>query len=328
MSCNNASPDERNMYNNYYDESIGVRDSSLLFYVLVRVCREWGISFGWFNFITITFAFILIISCISRYVKAWGFVISLYFIAGAILDVSYYRQFLAAAIVIYGFCYILGSAKHPYKYIACVLLASTLHLAMISYMVFVLIVLEKKQRRKVIAVIGILSVVMIGGTLLNDRVMPGIRLVARYIKSDLKLQQYISVASGRFGWMYMAVLCMGCIFVTKVMQSMLNRRVMDGEREQRQCMRSLYDINVISVVFIPLCVMYFSVFSRLYRPLIWTNLLALAMVVEKIPARKLNLKWLCCAAGYVAYVFGVYHIIIADWVRFGKVIFKGTFFWI
>lgn len=327
MSCNNFSGDEINMYHNYYNESLGIRESSILFYILADICREEKISFGWFNFITISAALILIASTLSRYVKAWGFVIALYFIAGAILDTSLYRQFLASAFIIYGFRYLLDSSKHAVKYIICVFFASAFHIAMLSYIVFALIALNEKQRKRVMVITAILGGMIVGATLLNNKVIPGISLVAKFVKTDSKLSNYVSIASGRFGWLSMVALCAGCIFVTKVMMKMLKHRTTEKESIQRDSMSAIFYINIVSVIFIPFCIMYFSSFSRLFRSLIWINLMALVMVAEKIPIRKLNMKWLCCAAGYVTYVFVLYNLIIFDWNQSEQIIFEGTFFW-
>lgn len=324
MSCNNNASDEINMFYNYNIAQFN--PSSWAYFLLQRPFIASGVSFGWFNFVTIMAALMLIANTIAQYTNNWGFALALYSFCGSLLDASLYRQFLASSIVVFGMRYIIGSRRNAVKYMACVAVAACFHLAMGAFAIFAFSALSNtsKMRKYGLAILTLLAITLVPLTLVNDRVLPGLRFIATEIMGNEKMTYYVEMSGGRFGWIYMVVL----IIVTTFLSNMLIR-VADN-RKQRQTIEiieTVREINYLSMLFLPFCVMYLVSFSRLFRPLIWINVLAIARVTAGGEKNKVNLLVLLASALYLGYVFLAYNWCIYDWSQ-SICILRGTPFWI
>lgn len=322
MSCNNISSDEINMYNNYYR---GSQDpSSWLFCIVARLFSGAGISFGWFNFISTAFTLVLIISTLSRYTKEWGLILGIYSAVAACLDATLFRQFVASGFIIYGVRYLLDENKKVCRYILCVIIASCFHLALCSCAIFAIIAYRNKsiiyKWIRTIFPFGI--VLFIWMTIMNRRKIPGLELLSKIINNN-KLNNYIDMASGEWGWLLLVLL----VGTTWLMLALLQTKRNAIRATANNIINIAHEMNMLSLAYIPFCVMYMASFSRLYRPLIWVYLIVCASQMEAVPRGKINVFVI---VGWLLYtiIFGVvFNQFIFSYEATIKKVLEGTMFW-
>ncbi len=331
LSCNNSSPDELNLGIMYDYGMNELNLSGVLYSLLVMLARQLSVSFSLFNFLTAAAALILIVHTLSRYTHSWGFALGLYLMSGAILDVSLYRQFLASAFVVCGFQYLITEQKQPGKYVLCIVLAASIHLAMAVYLIFGILGLEGRIRSRFYfciirgAFIGSAALSVL--TLLNHRVIPGIMLLERLIggRDSNKLEGYIQSAGGRYGWLLSAMLWILSVYAVYLF---LKGRDTASSGAVVTYMREIKNIFALSICFLPFCIMMAVVFSRLYRPMVWLVILMASVLAQEVPEKVLDVRVAAGTGLYLGYYFLCFNGIFADWKLFTEMIFQGTLFWI
>lgn len=323
MSCNNISPDEINMYNNYYR---GAQEpSSWLFFVIARLFSSAGISFGWFNFISTAFTLVLIISTLSRYTKEWGLILGIYSTVAACIDATLFRQFVASGFIIYGMRYLLDENKKVCRYIFCVIIASCFHLALSSYAIFAIIAYRNKSviYKWMHMILPFGMVLLIWASIINGRKIPGIELLGRIINNK-KLNRYIEMASGEWGWLSLVLL----VGATWLMLALLQTKKNAIRATANNIISIAHEMNMLSLVYIPLCVMYMVSFSRLYRPLIWVYLIVCASQMEAIPRKKINVFVIIGGLLYTVTFVVVFNQFVFSYEATVKKVLEGTMFWV
>lgn len=321
MSCNNNCYDEMNIAYSYRTGDFS--KEVVLFNALLSVGRNLGLSFGVFNFVTIGVALLLIVSTLKEFTDYWGFLLGGYSLASAILDASLYRQFIASSVIIWGFKYLIGNKRSIKKYVLAVLIATLIHTSFIIYLVFVIVLLHPKQ--KIMFLLDCTTILYVFFTFVNGRVPPGLRLISSFVNTGGRLEQYIDWAAGGMGWLYPLSYCLLSIMVSYAAWKSISKSCAPNESKQ---LRTILDINEISLVFMPLCLLYMVSFSRLYRPLIWLQLLTIVIVKKsKMKNCISKLQMLFCTV-YVLWYFFSFNYLIYDWNEVVVKIFQGTPFFI
>lgn len=132
-------------FNNYYtlylsnNGSISARNVEIGFKFLMFISNKIGLSFNAFRIGIALMGYIMIFNTIKKYSSNPNLVFSIYLIYPFINDVIQIRNFLAASIVVFSFRYLLESGKYnSLKYISGILIASTIHLSSLFYLIFII----------------------------------------------------------------------------------------------------------------------------------------------------------------------------------------------
>lgn len=321
MSCNNNCYDEMNIAYSYRTGDFS--KEVVLFNVLLSIGRNLGLSFGVFNFITIGVALLLIVSSLKEFTAYWGFLLGGYSFASALLDTSLYRQFIASSVIILGFKYLIGNNKSIKKYVLAVLIAALIHTSFIIYLVFVIVLLHPKQ--KIIFLLDCTTILYVFFTFVNGRNPPGLRLISSFVNTGGRLEQYIDLAAGGMGWLYPLSYCLLSVMISYAAWKSVSKSYALNESEQ---LRTILDINKISLVFMPLCLLYMVSFSRLYRPLIWLQLLTVVLARQGRKNRCASKLQILLCGTYLLWYFISFNYLIYDWHEVVSKIFQGTPFFI
>lgn len=318
MSCNNFCIDEMNILHSYQ-----VNDFSkevFLFNALMSTGRVLKLPFGWFNFFTIMIALAVITSALKSFTSNWGFVLGLYSLASAILDISLFRQFIASSVIVLGLRYLVIE-NNIIKYIFSVIVAMCIHTSMIIYIIFAIAGL--KQAKKTIFLIDIGTALYIAATLLNGRIPPGIRLISKVINTNGRLEWYIQSAAGGLGWLYplswwVLSMVLSCTAWKSVSTEL--------SPKEKKWLLKIYQINQLSFVFMPLCLIYMVSFSRLYRPLIWIQLLTIVIARQSRKNGRATKLQTIVLRTYIVWYFFSFNYLIYDWNEVVLKILNGTMF--
>ena len=331
MSCNNSSIDEINMLASY--GSGRIEFTSWLYYVIAEVCFRLGISFGMLNFITNGIACCLIAKALSKFTNLWGVCVGVFMFSAALLDVVLYKQFLASAFLIYGISFLLQKEKNKKKFVLFLLLACSFHLSMGIYAIFLLAdikALNRKSQNILYFLIACLCAIIYAITIIQDGEIPGMYWIARFIERNYEknISNYILAGAMGLGWLYTFMIWFLSFLSLRFMQNMAMRNVIPVTEESSEIIRISYRLVVLSVCFMPLCMMNMSVFSRLYRPMIWIVLLCFAIVLEKLKKGILIPKVHFSVISYCIAFFVIYNNIISVWDNFSRKVLEGTLFFI
>lgn len=170
----------------YYNEAplsffSGNKEVEIGYQILCRLFRNvLGFSFETF-WITITgISVIGFYKIVKRYTKNTAFVLSLFAIFPMLISAVQFRQWLSGVIVLYGVRYLESAEKKGVvKYVSLCLLATTIHMSSIFYLLFIL-----SFRLNIKKVVMMAVVWIIGGSLFTK---PMLQFVSRYNARVLRL---------------------------------------------------------------------------------------------------------------------------------------------
>lgn len=100
-----------------------------------------GLSFMAFKQIMSAISFFLVGAFISRVGKNYALIATCYMVSILVIDVIQIRNFFAMAVLLFGFRYLLKpkmAVSDVVKYIVCVLIAASIHISMVFYLLFIL----------------------------------------------------------------------------------------------------------------------------------------------------------------------------------------------
>lgn len=130
-----------------------------------------GLNYKGFLAIYSLIAFLLIGSTLKRYAKCPNFVLFAYFCYPFILDVTQIRHFMVSAIVIYAIRFLeYFSLKNLFKYLVCILIASTQQITAIIYFLLLLAYIPSLSLLKNICLVGSASLLFLVRLIPNTQV--------------------------------------------------------------------------------------------------------------------------------------------------------------
>lgn len=180
-------------YQNRYQYGIttlrGYFEVGYEFFMLV--CISLGIGFQGFFAIYGAIGLLLVANFIYRYTERPAVVFSLYLLFPFILDVIQIRNLMAYSIVLFSFRYLqVFSKKNLFRFLLCILLASTQHSSALIYVVFVIVYIKSMHRVAVISAIFTICagiVALIGADRLFLWIIPYIPKLQYYIEYKITL---------------------------------------------------------------------------------------------------------------------------------------------
>lgn len=256
------------------------------FYLIMKVIGSLGIPFFVFRMIGFIVASILIYSTIKLITNNNALVFCLYLFFPFGYDSDQIRQFLAYSIVIFAIRYLIKEDKHPIKYIICVALATSFHSSTIAFLLFLLVLVKKRNYMKyLIRVVGVISVLFAigGGNIIG--------LLGRFINNEKILRYSLANTSYRMN-IYLQFFEIGMVIVFL----MIDNYILSKRNDEISS-----EINMIlhlSFVFLPL-VLYSLAFERMIRPFI---ILTYAVTVSEFESSSSRNKYI--------YLFSIIGLII------------------
>ena len=140
---NYKNADYINYYNFFISYTFGgniILSSEIGYQLLNKVIAYFTNDFAVFRLIISLLGLGLISSTVEKYTKYTGIVYVLYFIYPFLLDIVQIRNFLAMSIFIFSIRYLISEKKEDnFKYILCILIASSIHYAAILYLPLIFI---------------------------------------------------------------------------------------------------------------------------------------------------------------------------------------------
>lgn len=149
---------------NYSNIANGKYDPSFEqgFQILNAISFYLGLSYNQFLLIVSSVGILLIVSTMKIYTASVSYVMCLYILYPFVWDTIQVRNFLAMAILIFGSRYIISEKKNYHKYFLCIIIASTMHITALFYLVGILVSFkDTKKIGKVVFTIITVSTIII-----------------------------------------------------------------------------------------------------------------------------------------------------------------------
>lgn len=286
FAFNTYNVDMDNYKNVFYN--IELYDIDYGFKILCLILKNFGADYKLLVLIIATFSLFIILTVIKKYTKNVTFVLLLYLVFPFFLDIIQIRNTLAMAISIYAMTFLIDKVAHyRIKYIVLILIASSIHISAISYLIFLLCDLPKKWFNFIVYISLSFSALIV--------FMPSILI--RFTSIIPKLSYYmISTANTQFitKILFMFILLfLNLILEFKISSSTSNNRLFNF----------LYKIRFLIFVFYPL-LLYDVDFFRIIRNIYLLYYILIANYYDignyKIISTKNNLIIIILLVGFVA----------------------------
>lgn len=285
MGLNTYTPDYHS-YEQYflYTSLVDVEPG---FKLLCNIFRSIGLTYQQFRMVFAAIYSVLAVISVKRLTKHVNYVLAMFLLIPFVLNVSGIRFALAAMIVCFGIPYLLPDQKHgDIKYIACVLLASTIHVSTLFFLVF----LFAKRRYSSVKYFAIGYVVIGIGVLIKTSLL--LDLVVTFMPNATILIKWLSLTSSEIGHLNTTGFLLNVFFViafpvlitvlTNIMncegkkniEIVSNLREIEDKTKQRLALYkniSIYGLLVIPGYFVSaeyqrflfgMLIIYYSVFAE------------------------------------------------------------------
>ncbi len=127
----------------YLSQGINFFNFEMGYNLFVILGIKLGLSYNQFFLISWGIGILLLSNTMKKFTQNYTYVLVLYFIYPFIWDTVQIRNFLAMSIIVYGLRYLLSENKSYFKYFISVLIASTVHITALFYLLFFLNKIEK-----------------------------------------------------------------------------------------------------------------------------------------------------------------------------------------
>lgn len=269
-----------NAFESYFQEfEIGYK-------FVCRVAYKFGFDYNLFLATFSIIGLLLITSTIFKYTKRRSYVLGLYFLYPFMMDIVQIRNFMAMAIILFAFRYLISNRKvDKIKYIFFVLIASTFQTVGIFYLILVLAPI--KNRATLVKVVGGITIGIIGViSLLNN----GISIPIISTISYLYLKTSIAT---RLGYLVYFFISFNLVRFArkKNLEILLKNDDINSEidiESELEFGEIVYNINIILFCIYPL--LFLSVdFIRLYRNLLIINYIFYSRIITIGFDKKVNM---------------------------------------
>ena len=299
MGANSSNPDYY-VYKDYFDMVRSINDIG--FMLMIRFFNLINVDYEYFRLMITILGLTSIHKTVKKFTTNYSFFYLLYFVFPFFIDVVQIRNFFAYSIVLYATPYLIeGTKSGTKKYIALVLIASSIHLTSIVYLIFAFMKNIKKQNILrllfYLVVFTIMAVTLYRPLFINlmDHVFV---LIGRFDERIF----YYDVVSTRYGFLFYWTVQFCYIWIIKILRSRMKNINSSGEMNSNHYKKNIafidlvYWINIISLVFIPTYAVH-SLFFRFYRNLIPLNYLVIIPAVKQL--KPMSVKKIVIVLGIV-----------------------------
>ena len=273
------------------------------FLLIIKLFNFVGLNYVAFRLILAIVGILLIHQTVKKITDNFSCFYMLYFIFPFFIDAVQIRNFLAMSIFIYAVpCLMDDNLKNRIKYILLIILASSIHISAITYLIFLLVNKVKKNVLiKYLFILVIMSMVILSlnrsifiiivGNLLN------------YIESLSDHIQYYGEVLTRWGYLFYWGVQLSFTYITKILSkeklnfskesmSVGKREMQTGESIKKEDIVNnfcefIFWVNVISLIFMPTYVIQI-IYFRFYRNIIPLNYIAIISKLKYLPQKSLK----------------------------------------
>lgn len=277
MGTNTNNPDYF-VYKDYFNLTRSINDFGFMF--LIRLFNSLNISYEHFRLILAFIGLLLINITVKKSTNNNSLFYLLYFIYPFFIDVVQIRNFIAYAIVLYAITYLIEGTKNgKTKFAALVLIASSIHLTSVIYLVFLFIEKIKKPnflRLFYYLLIFIIMLVTIHRPLFINMMDQLFSFVANF---DNRIMYY-NVISTRYGYLFYWFIQFGFIGIIVFLRNTLKSQEsnvfmynLDFKRDVAY-IDLVFWLNMLTLIFLPAYAIH-SLYFRFYRNLVPLNYLGI-----------------------------------------------------
>lgn len=282
--------------------------------LLAKISANLGLNYNQFLLVISILGLGLISSTIKLFTNRISYVLGLYFIYPFIWDVVQIRNFLAMSIIIYGIRYLISENKNYYKYILCVLLASTVHVSSLFYLFLILVKIKDINK---------LSIGIIFTVIISLLFMPQILSILGTIVPAVKMEAYIQTQTSSLTKLLGIGYYIYLIILVKISVNIINKidsKTSKSLRYTKTYKYGKFSINkktididpeaILKICIISALVLYFFInnlnFVRIYRNLYIIYYILFSVTLFKIDNRKLYNKYYICVLVFVLLSFIIF----------------------
>lgn len=293
--------------------------------LLSKVGIHFGLDYIQYRIATVFLALLLINRLVIKIAKRNSFYFYFLFCLITIFtETEQLRNFLAFSIVAYGLSYFIFSqkTKPTIIYITCVLLASTVHISSLAYLILLLV--KFKERKNLIRLIVWSSLAICLGIFIG---VVNIGVIQNILKSvsdggDGRLDGY-GLVKVNFGFLYAFVLnllSLGLLYIlSNSNKKEYNQYVIRGNnRNDLEIKGSIIEIvlliNLLAITYFPLY-MFDLQFIRLSRNLLIVNLMTFSMFFFKHRYVKINSTFVFILSLLVVLFWFYYHFVVGEHIE-------------
>lgn len=286
--------------------------------MLARICVQLGLTYNQFLLIVVFIGLSLISSTIKMFTPKISYVIALYFIYPFLWDVVQIRNFLAMSIIIFGMRYIINNKKNYFKYVVCVLIATSVHTSSIFYLFILLIKVKNTKKLFIITLITTVSSIVF---------MPKILGILSIFVSVDKIEAYTQTKTSGITKSFVIFYYIYLIILVKYSVNLIKKYNCDDEKPINHTVkykfgkfsinrriRNIDENSVLKLVIISMLGIYFLLqnlnFIRIYRNLYIIYYILFSICLSKMKKDK----------KYYIYFISVLCFVILSFVFFISII--------
>lgn len=282
-----SSNDIMNYYWGYITASTAEISVDFGFHILERIGSTIGLSYRSFRMILSAISILLISSTVKKYSDQINFVLFFYFIYSIFMDTVQFRNFVAFSIIIYSIRFLVEKkGRYNFKFIIGVLIASSIHISNIVYLIFLII--PKINKIKIYFILFI-SLYLIAFFFLNNQINFIPKLLSLFSFEDPRTLNYFSTTAN-VGFLVPFVLHIFSTLIIKLSVNIVDKQLNDTNEYKDKAIGFIefcYYMNLITISFFPLYLLNLE-FMRLTRNLIIINLIANSIAFNALHKNKLN----------------------------------------
>lgn len=284
FSGNSSSGDIPNYLENYRNPEIMIQGNPLsaVFYYAMDVAKGKGLNFFEYKIVISAITYALYYRFLSKFDVNIHYIIFFYCFHLLLFDVEQIRNALALAVFLQGLIPLLKNEKNKIKkYIFFTLLASTIHVSFIVYLIFLLYYLTWKKSYRVMFVFLIVLFCLI--TFINGNKIPFLNIILNNFDLGGKIKAYFGNRM-RLGFL----IPFGLHFFTFITIWYIKRKTIKYGIEN-QLIKVVFRLFILSFAFLPLYMLSIT-FGRFERNLIPLVFLAGASMMRQLSPKHI-LKW-------------------------------------
>ena len=287
----NGSLDFYGYVSNYDDIGAGISPSYSMeigYVLLMKIGNMIGMNFFIFKIAVSIVCFLLIFKTISQFTRNYNCVCFLYLLYPILIDTERFRNFIGFSIFIYAIRFLVrNTKKDKLKYVILILFASTFHVLMFSYLIFVLV--DTSNKNKLVKYIVGLTIVLCFIAFINHNNIPGLGIILRFVSDEKLLMQMVHVT--RYGFIIPFSLHLMSLLLIYFSQKNISRYTLSSNSSKKTIpegelsyINFIFWIDVLSIIYFPLYMLSYT-FSRLATNLLLLNFIAYAKTIDLLPKR-------------------------------------------
>jgi hypothetical protein len=292
-------PDQE-MYELQYSTGITNIDSEVGFRLLIEIGNKIGLTFFQFKLSLYIICFSLVYIGCRRYIKNGNYILSLYMLGALSPDLIQIRYFIATSIFIYAFHFLVEKSKYWFlKYCLCILVAATVHITSIFFLLFLLI--RKRNFDKIAKWIFGLGITLSVISIIFGNRFTWIQRIMESSIEDVRIEYYSQFA-GEYGflldWFLITYMILLMLWATKVIRRSINAGI---NKESKQFITSIYSINTLMIIIFPFLVLS-NQYIRLFRSTLFLSILALTLLITLAKFQNKNERLLFNLATFIFFI--------------------------